>query len=324
MKNILLLLSLSVLCRVPACAQDYDPQYIEILPSTYTVRPYFSIEAGRWGVVGDNSDSEIRYKSAEVQKAGLSFSKGGLSAGYGLALKHGLDPKDESLYGHSDAFNFFTHYYGREYGVDFSYSHNKGFYIDNPEEVGIATPGGVMPQFPDMESRFISLSVIQVFNPREFSLNAPFDQGERQKRGAGTMFLLTSAYYGRLHSPTPIIPSQINTRYNDLKGLTETSFFGFSVAPGWAYTFVPVRNCYITGAAAVGLGGQHQVLYTSSGRDAHFALAANVQFRLALGWTGENVFAGFYGIGDIFSAPGKSSGQNSVLTQNQLFVGFNF
>jgi|GEM_PF-4666119 len=321
------LLAFSLLCFVLpslSVAQTYDPQYIEVIPSSFTIRPYYSVEAGRWTISSNDSPSDIIYRSEDVHKAGVTFAMGGLSAGYGVAVKNGFNMKDENLYGRSEAFDFFTHYYGRQYGFELSFSHNKGFYINNPEDLGLSSPDGSRPQFPDMKSDFVSVSVVRVMNYREFSLNAPYDQGERQKRSAGTWYWIGSVYLGRLNSPTPIIPAQIDSRFSDLKGLTETSFTGFSVSPGRSQTFVPIKNCYISGAASVGLGGQYQVSHTDAGRKAYIVLAGTLQLRLALGWTGERMFAGIYSILDIYNAPTQHAAQNAILNQNQLFVGMNF
>ncbi|MFA6583712.1 MAG: hypothetical protein WCS77_05385 [Elusimicrobiaceae bacterium] len=50
--KIFFLLLLSALCPGAVCAREVDPEYLQVLSSTLTVRPYFSIEGGYLSVYG--------------------------------------------------------------------------------------------------------------------------------------------------------------------------------------------------------------------------------------------------------------------------------
>lgn len=321
--NKIALLFCLLLAPHAALAREVNPEYLEVLPSTLTVQPYFSIEGGYLSVYGSGS-MPIEYDSAQYHKIGLSVSWKGLSAGYGMDMQNGPWTKDESRYGKSRCFDFFTHYYGGKWGFDFSLSRNRGFYISNADDLGIVGDDGVYPQYPDMQSLFMSVNVIRVLNPDEFSLDAPFDQNELQLRGAGSWLIIYSAYYGSIWNNGDIIPARIADKYESLRGLSEVDFEGVNVAPGWTHTWVPHRNYFISLLVSLGLGGQRHVMRINAGDSEHYVLAANASGRLALGWAGERLSIGIYSIAETFSTPKQNGSLSTILNQNRLYASWKF
>lgn len=206
-----------------------DSTYIK----TYTQKNMFV------GFVGTNSiqinDGNKDYIPNYPLIAGIGFSiKNTIFSG---SLGYGFFPlKNEEEYGKTKSIDFRIHNYGKQFILDLFFINYKGFYSQD-EEKEILT--GV---YPDMTIQQIGAEGTYVFNGKQFSSRAAFQQSEIQLKSAGSLLLGGGAYYYKVNG------FQNDFTENDIKKKN----IQLGINTGYAYSWVINRYWLLSGMATVG------------------------------------------------------------------------
>jgi hypothetical protein len=172
-----------------ALATDDNPCYID-MGRSLIVRPYFSMRQIVLNVDQDRTGQVITYRTKPglVTGASLAWGKLGFSAGYDIPFRDDDFKSDKNAGGTLD---LRLDFYGRVFCFDFYYQHRKGFYLDDPEELGFS--GTLKALSEDMKLSNISASLYYIFSHDKFSAKAASDGSDIQKKSAGSFLLMSTA-----------------------------------------------------------------------------------------------------------------------------------
>ena len=209
--------------------------------------------------------------------------------GLGLSIDNPFYKTDREAYGKTTTLDLRVNAFGRFLAGELFVQRYRGFFISSPEK-----PDSKHYIVSDMQTFSLGLSGYWIANARRFSIRAAFIQNERQKKSAGSFVVRPSLLYYRISSGHGIIPQGIIDTYHipSENLISGGEFYSIGLSPGYAYTLVFLKNCYITGAFFPGVAAKVSS-YTSTTKDydgVHFAF----QFsgRLALGYNSGNWFLG--------------------------------
>jgi len=147
---------------------------------------------------------------------------------------------------------------------------------------------------PDMNLFSIGAYGYWVYNSRKFSLRAAFIQNEKQVKSAGSFMIRPGFSFFEVTSDTGIIPGTIVTTYKLAKNevVKGGRFFSFSLAPGYTYTLVFLRNVYINAAVFPGVSMITYSYHTRDNKYYHEDFVFQVGIRIAAGF---NTRSGIWG-----------------------------
>ncbi|MES2730311.1 MAG: DUF4421 family protein [Bacteroidota bacterium] len=304
---------------------DVDTDYIDDFPEIASVR--FNISRRYF-------DFALRSKIGAKEKVSYAPNVQGT---YGFSLyyrKLGLDlslglpasNRENTLFGKTRFFDFQVNSYGKKIGYDISFQSYKGFYQANPGDFDKSLKSWSAmkgyPQRPDLRCFNFGLNGYYVFNYKKFSYQAAFDQTERQLRSAGTFLVMGSSFFTRIRSDSTLFPSA-STPAEGL-AFKEGYFYTLAVAPGFAYSLIIKENFYLSPSICWGLGIRQQSYDIDAQRYKGMAIGQKINFRLAAGYYGQQVFAGINMVLD----NNRIGMENVLLTTSavniRLFVGYRF
>ncbi len=245
----LLLIPLLLLTVVTASAQKHKkkkkkkkiPKNIELIQSKFSLMPIYVNEYSYLNIKSREYDNagEMKYKPNVVGSVGGKIT----IKNFTLAYVHAL-PQPES-FGKTKATNLVFNLQRRTFGLQFFWIRYHGLYLDTLDRYGIFDDmykKGIDDAFvirPDLKLNNIGFTTNFIVN-QSFSLNAAFEQTERQKQSAGSFMFLMGANYNSIENnigESLIIPSQqpFFPRTSDLYSLKSISF---KIAPGIGYAFI--------------------------------------------------------------------------------------
>ncbi len=266
-----------------------DPAYVSKFTQRFTVRPFFSYKVYKF-IISDiwSFGNNINYYPNVNNRLGLGLRYKGLGLSFSFKM-----PANDYIYGKTKSFNLYlnTQMSFLNWGLDFYYVRNKGFYMENADELvsGWRT-GTPYPTRPDLRITNAGLSTHMVFS-RKFSLKAALYQTEKQKKSAGGISLGAAMAFTYLKADSSLIPPSQLRYYSDIDSLTSGGFLTIAAAPGYSYTYVLPYDLYITGMALVGLGFQFQGYRLVRNKiSPGFKLTFYKSFRIAVGYNADKFF----------------------------------
>jgi hypothetical protein len=145
-----------------------------------------------------------------------------------------------------------------------------------------------------MRTLSIGLAGYWIYNAKRFSIRAAYIQNERQKKSAGSLVVRPAFLYYEISSDHGIIPLEILDKYQLSSSYIVKSgkFYSLELSPGYVYTFVFLKNFYITAAVFPGIAAQFSS-YSNEIKgfyDSEFAF--QVSGRFALGYNSDKWFLG--------------------------------
>jgi len=161
---------------------------------------------------------------------GFSIKNTVVSARLGYAVAD-LQGKE---YGRTKVLDFQLHNYGRNFIADVFVQNYKGFYTEKRKTI---------TRYPDISIRQIGAEGTYLFNGKEFSAKAAFQQSEKQLQSAGSFAIGGGVYVYHLHLGDEL-PS-LNEKYLDN--------IQVGVNGGYAYSWVVNSNWLLSGMATLGL-----------------------------------------------------------------------
>jgi len=209
--------------------------------------------------------------------------------GLGLSIDNPFYNTDRLAYGKTTTLDLRVNAFGRFLAGEFFLQDYKGFYIVSPEKTD-----GTHYIIPDMRTFSLGFSGYWIYNSGRFSIRAAFTQNEHQKKSAGSFVVRPSFLYYLVSSDQGIIPPEIVTGYKipASKLITRGEFYSLGLSPGYIYTLVFLKNCYITAAVFPGVAAQFASFSNERSEYYNFEFTFQLSGRLVLGYNSDKWFLG--------------------------------
>lgn len=304
--------------------EKIPPPNIEFFPKKIMVRLKFIYPTVSINVSDRRSKrgQKFMYLPAMPGVIGFAFKikKVYVSAAIQLPASDDLKKK----YGISKFRNINLNIRGRYVEWGLFYRDYKGFYLNNyqkfypnwnQDSLGYPTSKGL---------RILETGLNLGFNfNRDFSLNAAFSQGERQKKTAGSFLMGLSERYQRLDVDTSFVPPGQGSLYPNLDKLNYGNFVTTILSFGIGYQFV-VKKFHFTPVVMAGSGIQFQNYKQTSRKHFRINIPTYLNARAQLGYNGDHFFANIIYTSEFNSIPIKESRIRLFHNWLEIGVGLRF
>ncbi|NPA44772.1 MAG: DUF4421 domain-containing protein [Chlorobi bacterium] len=287
------LLSLLIVSTVSAQKKKKKiPKNIELIDSKFTFTPIYVNEYSYLKIKSRAYDEamEMKYKPNTAGYIGGKIQIKNFTAVY----IHSLPQPEE--FGNTKTINLVFNLQRRNFGLQFFWLRYSGLYIDTLDRYGVFDDL-YQKEFddafiirPDIKLNNIGFQTNFIAN-KNFSLNAAFNQTERQKQTAGSFMLLMGANYTSISNnedESLILESQQQyfPRISDLYSLKSISF---KVAPGIGYSFIIKKYFNLSATIQAGPNFQSKWYRINTSDRAHFSpwLSFYYEGKVAIGYNGK-------------------------------------
>lgn len=283
-----------------------------------------------WPVIKQRSSSfDIENLPNKTEK--LSYKpNGNYGLGWGMYIfeigfevTFSIQPKQSTqyLYGHSRVSDLQANILGKNWGLDLFAQNYNGFYRTDKN---IAVPPNTpYPQRPDISTWNTGLNGIYLFNKDKYSIRAAYNFSERQIKSGGSFLLSGTLNTFSLRADSAVYGAKYEAKFGTLADFSKLDYTTFSVAPGYARTFV-LKNFFVNGSLSFG-PANHWVHYTSAaGSRNEITLNSFVDFRMSIGYNSDRFFGG---ISFITQARNIKMDQVQFTSANSIFkmvIGYRF
>ncbi len=267
----------------------YDTNYVNRYSYRFLINPSFFLRTNYFSFKDiEGNGNTVVYKPNTPMKVGIVGAYKWLRLGFAFKIPSYLNSK-----GNTQTFAMYVNTQTRilNWGVDFYWIQNKGYYLANPEvNIPDWSKGDEYPFRSDIHTTNIGFSTHMVFSDR-FSLKAAIHQTDKQVKSAGGMALQLGLSYSNMQSVDDIslIPDSQKEFYPAVSQLTKGSFVSLNIRPGYAYTYV-YRDFYATVLAHIGVGVQIQSFKIKSDNDYAMQLSPAFKFNQIIGYNKDNTF----------------------------------
>lgn len=272
-------------------AEKPVPENIEVFPKNFLIRPRFV-----YPMLSLNVNSRLlgkgdrfSYKPAIPGVVGLSVKvkKVYVSAAVQLPASERL----KQQYGTTKFRNINININGRVAQWTLFYRDYKGFYLDRYQKFYPGWNGDSLgyPRQPGLRVIEAGLNFAVSFN-KNFSMNAAFAQGERQKKSAGSFLMGISERYQRIDSDTSFVPATQDVYYPNLNKFEYGNFTSTILSLGFGYQWV-YRKFHFTPVCMVGSGAQIQSYHQVGKKRLWLNVPTYASLRSQIGYNGDHFFA---------------------------------
>jgi Domain of unknown function (DUF4421) len=283
------------------------PENIETFPKNFLIRPRF-VFPQVWIDVSNRLRSkgdQFRYKPAMPGVVGLSLKIKKVYISAALQL-----PADQTLkqkYGATKFRNININIQGRIISWGLFYRDYKGFYLDDykPYYTNWNQDSLGYPKSPGLRSTEVGLNLGFNFN-KNFSMNAAFAQGERQKKSSGSFLMGLSERYQRIDTDTSFVPPTQSDHYPNLNKFMYGNFISTIISIGYGYQFV-VQKFHFTPVLMVGSGFQFQSYEQTNKKHFRINYPTYASAKAQLGYNGDHFFTNIIYITEFNTIPIKES-----------------
>ena len=209
--------------------------------------------------------------------------------GLGLSIDNPFYKTDRDAYGKTTTLDLRVNAFGRYLAGELYYQQYNGFYINSPEKAN-----DVHYIIPDMRTASFGLSGYWILNSRKFSIRAAFIQNEVQKKSAGSFVIRPAFLYYRISSDNGIIPAEIVSEYNIPQAslINSGKFYSFALSPGYIYTLVFLKHCYVTAAVFPGAAAEYSSFRNAENGYTSLDFKFQLEGRFAVGYNSGKWFLG--------------------------------
>lgn len=276
---------------VISSADSTQSLYIANFPQKFLARTFVSVRNFNFILrsrVGQKRSISYAPNGREAIGVGFFYKKAGLEIG----IKLPASDAGNQRYGKTRYLDWQVNYYGSRIGADLAIQRYRGFYVRNPFEVDSTwQPGDNYPQRSDLLAFNVIGNVYYIFNHKKYSFRAAFAQTERQTQSAGSFVLMGSVNRLRIDSDGNLIPVANQETFGDQTDFRSGSFYGFSILPGYAHTFV-LNRFYVALSLHLGAGVQYKRYTIDDSFEREWALVRKNNLRMAAGYYGNRFLAG--------------------------------
>lgn len=204
------------------------------------------------------------------------------------------------------------------------YNRYGGLYIENSGDFDPTfSTTQIHIQRSDLAIFNSGIATIYVFNPERFSLAAAIFQSAQQTESAGS-WLAMAGWDGTLFSATdPLIPSQVQSQFDEDALLTSGKFTTASLAFGYGHTFT-ARSFFLTLVGLIGPGYQWREYTVASETKSSTINTSKSILGATLGYNGETFYSGLSGIYNWTNYHTESVNFAVNLASIRAFIGVRF
>ena len=261
---------------------------IEKIKSTVSFRPYYSIKSTSIAFINKkSSDDAVIYKAKVPSSAGLGFSY----KFFYVCLSLDLPRSSESIakYGNTKSTSLQLNIQRRHFGIKFFFRNYRQFYLSNPQDFSENWSGPNFPKRKDIRTYTFGFYNNFILSDR-FSINAVFDQSERQKTSAGSLMLMAGGFISHLANDSTMVPYEAKSDFPSLISYRKGTYNTIIVAPGYGYSFV--KNQFsITPVIFAGSGPQLQSNKDAQTRYFRMRFPIFLNGKAALSYNGKTFFS---------------------------------
>jgi hypothetical protein len=209
--------------------------------------------------------------------------------GLSLSIDNPFYKTDQEKYGRTSSIDIRVTALGRNLAAEVFLQHYTGFYIGYPDK-----PDGTKYILPDMTTFSIGVAGLWIYNSRRFSMRAASLQNEQQRKSAGSLIVRPALLYYHISSDDGIIPAALilenNIPLSDQ--IVSGDFYSLGLSPGYAYTFVFLKNLYVTGAVFPGVAAQIHSYFSATDRYSGYEFSFQLNGSLTMGYNSDKWFIG--------------------------------
>lgn len=268
-----------------------------------------------------NGINNVTYNPNDANTQGIRFQHKWLGIAFGYSPKQLQDGRR----GTTEEMDLHLFMYGRRNYIDAYYIGYTGFYIENYKQNDSLNKNyNSFPLLPNMNANGFGVNYFYVFNHKKYSLRSSYLMNEIQRKSAGSFILGISVNSLGISNPineTPQLLAQTLPEEKLLKG----RFYGASVLPGYAHTFV-YKKIFFTIAPTLGFVTQHQNFTNADNRTrVRNTLALRSIGRIALGYNSNRFYAALTGVNDSYNYQLAPKVQlHTQLSEARVVVGYRF
>ena len=266
----------------------FDSNYLADYTNLLTARLFLLFQNASLLInTTDDNISKIVYRPNVNVRIGIAgFWKW---FGLGLSIDNPFYKTNRDVYGKTTTLDLRVNAFGRAIAAELFLQRYRGFYISAPEQ---SNDNHYI--VPDMRTFSLGIAGYWIYNAKRFSIRAAFIQNERQKKSAGSLVVRPAFLYYRISSDHGIIPAPIADEYhipatNQVNG---GEFYSIGLSPGYIYTFVFLKNFYVTAAVFPGVAAQFTSFSNELDVYYDFGFSFQLSLRLALGYNSDKWFLG--------------------------------
>jgi len=305
----------------------YDSLYIGQYKQKYNIKTDFFIKAISLSFSTNKIDSSslthiVTYLPNIKACYGISMSGKGWGAGF--AFKLPTIGKYGKVMGKTKYTDFKFSYLLREIGFDTYYRNYQGFFLSQPKLLDPTWNGGAYPQRSDLHYTSMGLGGCYIFNEKKFSMKAFLSHTEKQKKSAGSFLMYVDAQLSRVKADSSIIPPGEELKYKSMRGLKGYSSASLSLLGGYAYSFVFLRNFYISPMLNIGTGYQLRNMDVDEGDVNRNNVFLTSNFKLAYGYRGKIIYVGVLFEWDSNEMVADAISLNASTYLASFYIGFRF
>lgn len=268
----------------------------------------------------DSSKNNFKFKPTPQTRMGVGFVNKWFAIRLGFVLP--TSEENEKRYGKTTSLDFQTNIFAKTFGLDLYFLNYRGFYLENPQNF---IPGwNSSKPYPNNRNAYRSTygaNFFYIFNHRNFSQKAAFQQIEWQKKSSGTFMM--GAYFNvtNVYADSAFIDLQ---HYNvpDKLDLNGVSAITGGISAGYSHNFIMWKRLLLNLTGMVGMGYlKTSFSYNVPGKDSgeRSGLGAKISTRIALGYSREKNYFGIYYITDSYEI-NLSEKENFLFRVNNVYL----
>lgn len=214
-------------------------------------------------------------------------------------------------------FDFQGSLFARRWLLDGAFHRYRGFFV---QRTGVPAPANAEVFRDELVTKKIQFSLTYLPGGNRVSLRAPFNQGNRQRKAAGSVLLSASGTYLTVRDPTDVIAVRPPELTEAL--LSRVRVYALSTKVGYTANLV-YRSWFAHLFAMTGLDWQ-QTYYLRSGAQNAFTVEPNFDLRAGGGYDGGRWYGGIYGAFDYNQFRAGDWQFQGLSGQLRLFFGIRF
>jgi|SRR5579859_660828 len=222
--------------------------YVERFMNHFFIWPVLKQRNTAFSFESADKSQKLTFRPNVNYHAGIGVYIFGVGAQLVFALP--ASSASDQIYGHSSAFDVQANVLGKHWGIDVFTQNYQGYYMEDKNH-----PLG--PNMPRLQRGDISTwnngaTGIYFFNKRRYSMRSTYNYYERQLKSAGSIIASVDANVFSLRADSAIYASSYESLIGTASGIQRLDNTTFSIAPGYAYTFVVKKSFFIGGGIAYG------------------------------------------------------------------------
>ncbi len=313
-------------CIVTLIAFYLSPSFAKVRDTRNKISATFAFENNSFllGLTpGNGSYEQIRYQPNTPTLYGVEGSAFGLTLGYKTAAP--LPPEDIAAKGKTTIEDFrgsLNFGEKQQWLVTGFYSRYNGLYISNSEALPGAQPNSYVLR-SDVSVLNTGAGVIYVFSPDQFSIASALFQSARQTESGGSFLGFLGADTFEFSGTSPLVPSSVQSLYGEDALVTKGKISTLGAALGYGYTLT-AASFFGTVMGLLGGGNQWREYTVNNVDKTANSATSKVLYGVAIGYNGENFYAGFSGFASSNSYRTSSILFDVAQTTSRVFVGSRF